>query len=114
MMIVGALLFPSLVFAAPTFVRFLGATDVRRQTWAVWSVIALVLALVTRFPGTRPEFAPALFAHLPLALLALVGLSGGMALRSRIDTRTYRRWLRYALLIIAILLIVQYGLGRMA
>jgi uncharacterized membrane protein YfcA len=51
---------------------------------------------------------------LPLALLALIGLSGGMVLRSRIDTRTYRRWLRYVLLIIAILLIVQYGLGGMA
>ena len=49
-----------------------------------------------------------------LRLLALIGLAGGMVLRNRIDTRTYRRWLRYALLIIAILLIVQYGLGRMA
>jgi uncharacterized protein len=53
-------------------------------------------------------------ATLPLALLALIGLSGGMVLRSRIVTRTYRRWLRYVLLMIAILLIVQYGLGGMA
>jgi hypothetical protein len=37
-----------------------------------------------------------------------------MVLRSRIDTHTYRRWLRYVLLIIAIMLIVQYGLGGMA
>jgi uncharacterized membrane protein YfcA len=47
---------------------------------------------------------------LPLALLALVGLGGGMAIRGRIATGTYHRWLRRILFLIALLLIVQYGL----
>jgi len=53
-------------------------------------------------------------ATLPLALFALLGLSGGMAIRSRFETRTYRRWLRRALFVIVILLTVQYVLGMMA
>jgi uncharacterized membrane protein YfcA len=53
-------------------------------------------------------------ATLPLALFALLGLAGGMAIRSRIDTQTYRRWLRRALFVIVILLTIQYVLGRLA
>ena len=51
---------------------------------------------------------------LPLALYVLVGLSMGMAVRRRIETGTYRRWLRHILFLIAILLMVQYALGRAA
>ena len=51
-------------------------------------------------------------ATLPLGLFVLPGLAGGMAIRSRFDTSTYRRWLRGALFIIALLLIAQYGIGR--
>jgi uncharacterized membrane protein YfcA len=46
---------------------------------------------------------------LPPALLALGGLVAGMAVRSRFDTRAYHRWLRAALLVIAILLVVQFA-----
>lgn len=53
-------------------------------------------------------------ATLPLALLALIGLTAGMAIRSRFETRTYRRWLRWVLFLIAILLLVQYGLETTA
>ena len=48
---------------------------------------------------------------LPAALLALAGLWIGAGLRSRVDTATYRNWLRGALFVIAILLIVQYASG---
>jgi uncharacterized membrane protein YfcA len=50
-------------------------------------------------------------ATLPLGFFVLLGLAGGMAIRSRFDTSTYRRWLRWALFVIAILLLVQYGMG---
>jgi uncharacterized membrane protein YfcA len=48
---------------------------------------------------------------LPLGLYALIGLGAGMAIRSRFNTETYRRWLRGALFVIAILLVVQYGMS---
>ena len=48
---------------------------------------------------------------LPAALLALTGLWLGIRLRGRVDTATYRRWLRRTLFVIAILLAVQYFLG---
>mgnify|MGYP006287700119 CR=1 FL=1 len=53
-------------------------------------------------------------ATLPLALLALGGLGAGMAVRSRFDTRTYRRWLRRVLFLIAIGLLIQYFWGTLA
>jgi hypothetical protein len=34
-----------------------------------------------------------------------------MALRARIEAATYRRWLQGVLLVIALLLLVQYGVG---
>ena len=52
-------------------------------------------------------------ATLPLALFALMGLAGGMAIRSRFATQTYRRGLRWALFVIATLLTVQYVMGVM-
>jgi uncharacterized membrane protein YfcA len=48
---------------------------------------------------------------LPAALLALVGLWAGTRLRGRVDTATYRRWLRRTLFVIAILLAFQYVVG---
>ena len=54
---------------------------------------------------------PVIQTTLPLAFYVLVGLTVGMSVRRRIETRTYRRWLRGVLFLIAILLIVQYGLG---
>lgn len=53
-------------------------------------------------------------ATLPLALFTLLGLAGGMVIRSRFETQTYRRWLRRALFVIVILLTVQYVLEKMA
>jgi len=53
-------------------------------------------------------------ATLPLALFVLLSLAGGMTIRNRIDTQTYRRWLRRALFVIVILLTIQYVLGRLA
>ena len=49
---------------------------------------------------------------IPAALLALAGLWAGARLRSRVDTDTYRGWLRRALFVIAILLVFQYAMGR--
>ncbi len=48
---------------------------------------------------------------LPAAFLALAGLWAGARLRGRVDTDTYRRWLRRTLFVIAILLAVQYAMG---
>ncbi len=48
---------------------------------------------------------------LPSALLALTGLWAGSRLRGRVDTVTYRRWLRRTLFVMAILLAVQYAMG---
>ncbi len=48
---------------------------------------------------------------LPAALLSLGGLWIGTRLRSRVDTATYRSWLRRTLFVIAILLFVQYANG---
>jgi uncharacterized membrane protein YfcA len=39
----------------------------------------------------------------------LAGLAGGMRVRSRIDADTYRRWLRKALGVMAVLLVVQFA-----
>ncbi|MGD9096551.1 MAG: sulfite exporter TauE/SafE family protein [Desulfobacterales bacterium] len=49
---------------------------------------------------------------LPAALLALTGLWAGTRLRGRVDTDTYRRWLRATLFVIAIALAIQYAIGR--
>lgn len=45
---------------------------------------------------------------LPLAAVATAGALYGIKLRSRIDAPTYRRWLKGALLVIALILIGQY------
>jgi hypothetical protein len=53
----------------------------------------------------------AILTTLPLAAYVLLGLTLGMAVRRRIETHTYRRWLRHILFLIAILLVVQYALA---
>ena len=45
---------------------------------------------------------------LPLALVAVGALWLGMRLRQRIDATTYRRWVRGALALLAVLLCLQY------
>ncbi len=45
---------------------------------------------------------------LPLAIVAGAGAIWGVRIRSRIDAETFRRWLRGALLVIALLLFGQY------
>lgn len=47
---------------------------------------------------------------LPLTAVALLMLAIGMALRSRIPEATYSHWLRRALFVIALMLVVQYAI----
>lgn len=44
---------------------------------------------------------------LPLAVIATVGAWAGIRIRSRIDGETYRRWLKWALFAMAVVLIAQ-------
>lgn len=46
---------------------------------------------------------------LPLAALAVLTTLHGIRIRNRIDAESYRTWLRRALLIIAAILLLQYG-----
>ena len=46
---------------------------------------------------------------LPLAAIAASGTVYGVRVRNRIDAATYRRWLRGALLAIAVILVAQYA-----
>jgi uncharacterized protein len=46
---------------------------------------------------------------LPLAVVAAAGAWHGIRIRNRIDAPTYRRWLRGALLVIALILVAQYA-----
>jgi uncharacterized membrane protein YfcA len=50
---------------------------------------------------------------LPLCLAALLAVSFGMSIRAKIPEAVYRKWIRAALLLIAILLVIQYGLSRL-
>jgi len=49
-----------------------------------------------------------------LSVPAVAALALGMRVRSRIDAETYRRWLRRALWIMAIVLIAQFSHGALA
>jgi uncharacterized membrane protein YfcA len=49
-----------------------------------------------------------------LSVPALAGLAVGMRVRGRIDAETYRRWLRKALWVMAIVLIAQFSHGALA
>lgn len=46
-------------------------------------------------------------ATLPLAAIAALGALAGIRIRSRIDADTYRRWLKWALFAMAVVLVVQ-------
>jgi uncharacterized membrane protein YfcA len=47
---------------------------------------------------------------LPLAAIAIAGAMAGIRIRDRIDAATFRRWLKGALLAMAVLLVVQQAL----
>lgn len=51
------------------------------------------------------------WACLPLCLAALLAAYFGVSIRARIPEAVYRRWIRAALLLIAISLVIQYGLS---
>ena len=51
---------------------------------------------------------PLLTTTAPLAALAVVALLAGQRLRDRVPLETYRRWLRWLLIVLAVLLIAQY------
>lgn len=48
-------------------------------------------------------------ATAPVVLTGAAALYAGMALRSRVDAATYRRWLKYALFVMALLLLAQFA-----
>lgn len=52
------------------------------------------------------------FTSLPLCLAALLAVSFGITLRAKIPEAVYRQWIRKALLVIAIVLVLQYGATR--
>lgn len=49
------------------------------------------------------------FETMPLALAAVAALLVGQQLSERIEVSTYRKWLRQLLLLLAIILVVQFG-----
>jgi uncharacterized protein len=49
---------------------------------------------------------------LPLSIIAIIVLRYGIGIRNRIDGETYRRWLMGALSVIALLLVIQFIMGR--
>ncbi len=61
---------PSLVLGTVSWFGFFGAAELRRQAWALWSAVLMLVCLVLVFPPPRPSLAPALLAHIPLALTA--------------------------------------------
>ena len=69
------------------------------------------LAQALTFGAAGLFTAEVILKTLPATLLALSGLWAGTRLRGRVDTATYRRWLRRTLFVIAILLAVQYAMG---
>lgn len=51
---------------------------------------------------------------LPLAAVAGVSVLYGIRIRSRVAAATYRRWLRYALFAVALILLAQYAYTKLA
>jgi hypothetical protein len=66
----AAVLLPDLILSAGVLTAFLGAAEVRRQAFAVWAVLLVVVALVVIFPGKHPALGPVVLAHVPLSLAA--------------------------------------------
>lgn len=69
------------------------------------------LAQIGVFSLTGSLDAGSLAGTLPLAAVAIAALLIGMRLRKRIDSQTYRAWLRRMLLVIAALLVGQFAAG---
>jgi hypothetical protein len=65
-----------LVFAGVVLVRFLAGEDRRRQWWAVWCLLLLVVTVSVGFGGRDPLRAPLFLLHVPLALTAGLALGG--------------------------------------
>jgi uncharacterized membrane protein YfcA len=55
---------------------------------------------------------PLLWQSAPLAMMAVAALLGGRRIQSRIDASSYQKLLRLLLLLLALVLIFQYVLGR--
>ena len=53
----------------------------------------------------------ALLATLPLAGVAAIAVLYGMRVHSRLNAAAYRRWLKRALFVMAVFLLVQYAYG---
>lgn len=51
-------------------------------------------------------------ATLPLMVIGVAGFFVGLRIRGRIDARTFRLWVKYALFVIALILLGQYFYGR--
>jgi uncharacterized membrane protein YfcA len=66
--------------------------------------------LTTRGGVTAAEW----LATLPLAVVGVAGFFVGLRIRHRIDARTFRTWVKYALFVIALVLLAQYFHGRWA
>jgi len=82
----------------------------RRATVQVFNLCFLAgkVAQIAVFAVAGLVSARLLVTTMPLALVAVVALFAGMAVRARIPTETYRRIIRYLLAAIAVLLIAQY------
>jgi MFS superfamily sulfate permease-like transporter len=58
--------------------------------------------------------AAAWLATLPYAAIGALGFFAGLRIRNRADTATYRRWVKRALFVIAMILPIQYVYGLVA
>ena len=71
-----AILLPDFLFGVGVLVRFLGAAEVRRQAWTVWTVLLAVVSVVLVFPGRHPWLGSFVLAHVPLSLVAGASVPG--------------------------------------
>jgi uncharacterized membrane protein YfcA len=83
----------------------------RRATVQVFNLCFLAgkVAQIAVFAAAGLVGVRLLVTTTPLALVAVVALFAGMAVRDRIPTDTYRRIIRYLLAAFAVLLVVQYA-----
>ncbi len=100
------------VTAVPLIIFFLETKASARIMVQVFNFCFLCAKLTqgTVFAKAGLIDAPVVASTLPWVGVALLGLTAGMLLRSRIDARTYRAWLRKLLFVIAGLLMGQWTL----
>jgi len=67
------------------------------------------IAQAATFAGAGMMTQAVVFTSLPLCLAALLAVSLGITLRARIPEAAYRGWIRKALFVIAVVLVLQYG-----